>query len=98
MDRLLKGIREYSRAGDSNDNIAIVDSEAVVQMVLRNLEAEIAERGATITRGVLPEVQFPESQLSQLLKNLIGNALKYRAKRPLQIEISATRNFCHAPS
>ena len=91
MELLLKGVLEYSRAGDSNDSIGIVDSEAIVQNVLKNLESEIAESGATITLGVLPQVRFPENQLSRIMQNLIGNALRFRAKRPLQIGISAAR-------
>ena len=91
MDRLLKGVLEYSGAGDSAESIAVVDSKAVVEKILRRLEPEIAESGATLIVGALPEVRFHERQFSQLLEKLLGNALRYRANRPLRIEISATR-------
>jgi chemotaxis family two-component system sensor kinase Cph1 len=48
--------------------------------------------GATITHDKLPTVTGDETQLGQLLQNLIGNALKYRnSKRPV-IHVGARRD------
>lgn len=78
MDHLLKGILEYSRAGDPAESAGAIDSTGAFESALRNLQPAIAESGVTITRRELPVVVFPEAQLVQLFQNLIGNAIKYR--------------------
>ena len=42
--------------------------------------------------GPLPEVQGQVAQLRQLLSNLLGNALKFRAERPLTVSLSARQD------
>jgi len=39
----------------------------------------------------LPVVRFNQTQLLQVMQNLIGNALKYRTARPPQIRVCAER-------
>jgi light-regulated signal transduction histidine kinase (bacteriophytochrome) len=57
-----------------------------------NLKKAIDEAGAVITYDQLPGVSGDETQLLQLLQNLIGNAIKFRKKdvQP-RIHLSAER-------
>jgi light-regulated signal transduction histidine kinase (bacteriophytochrome) len=48
-------------------------------------------KAALITRDPLTAVMADSIQLSRVFQNLIGNALKYRADRPLQVHIGAER-------
>jgi len=54
---------------------------------LRNLTVAIEESGAKITSAELPTIPGDGVQLTQLLQNLIGNAIKFRSERPLEIRI-----------
>lgn len=91
MDHLLKGILEYSRVGDAIEDWPSCSSEEMLNAALHNLQEAIAESKAVINHHPLPVVACPDTHVVQLFQNVIGNAIKYRSKRPLQIEISAAR-------
>jgi light-regulated signal transduction histidine kinase (bacteriophytochrome) len=90
MSSLIRDLLEYSHTGVSNGLPSQPNSaEAALDEVLFVLSASIQESGATITHDPLPEVWLESRSLVQLLQNLIGNAIKYRSERPLQIHVSA---------
>jgi light-regulated signal transduction histidine kinase (bacteriophytochrome) len=60
--------------------------------VLKGLKRSIEESGAVITRDRLPAVLADELQLTQLLQNLVANAIKFRGKGAPQIHIAADRH------
>ncbi len=84
MDSLLRGILDYWRLAEPAEAAAVCDSEAILETALQNLQ------GAIVTHDVLPKVACPAGLMLQLFENLLGNAVKYRAARPLEIHISAT--------
>jgi two-component system, chemotaxis family, sensor kinase Cph1 len=45
-----------------------------------------------ITRDALPIVRADETQIGQLLQNLIGNALKFHNQEPPRVHVSSKRN------
>ncbi len=55
-----------------------------------SLRASIQESNAKIIYDKLPTVNIDPVQLTQLFQNLIGNAIKFRSEKPLEIHISAT--------
>ncbi len=66
-----------------------VDAEAALVAVLLNLESTIRDSGAQITHDPLPCVTFDFERLSQLFRELIANAIKFRAPGAPRIHISA---------
>ena len=91
MNNLLQGILDFSRAGDSSERVQQINSGAVLSQVMSQLEATLAESQTIVTHDPLPVVTCAETHVHQLLRNLIANAMKYRAERPLRIHVSATR-------
>ncbi len=90
MESLLKGILAYSRAAEPTEGPTSCDSESVLKIALHNLKEALSESNARVTHDVLPVVACPEDLMLQVWQNLLGNAVKYRAARPLEIHLSAT--------
>ena len=67
----------------------LVNCEAVLEQALANLQVAIEESQAVITHDTLPAVMADDTQMVQLLQNLIGNAIKFRRQEPPQVHISA---------
>ena len=93
MSALIRDLLEYSHTGVSRGLPAQPNSvDAALDEVLFVLAASIQESGATITHDPLPEVWLESRSLVHLLQNLIGNAIKYRSERPLEVHISAEQS------
>jgi signal transduction histidine kinase len=90
MEQLIRGLLAYSRATRPQSGKVPVDMNRIVESVRVMYRDEIEAAGAEIQCDRLPTVLFDESHLSQILQNLIGNALKYRGPDPPRIRISAT--------
>lgn len=90
MQRLVSDLLAYSRVGLQGKSLAPVDSARVLQWVLEVLRRPIAEAGAVVEVDPLPTVLADETQLQQLLQNLIGNGIKFRRPdEPLRIALRA---------
>jgi hypothetical protein len=68
-----------------------VSTDAVLDAVLKSLKRGIEDSRAIVTRDPLPMVLADELQLSQLLQNLIGNAIKFRREDTVRVHIGARR-------
>ncbi|MFQ5828605.1 MAG: ATP-binding protein [Candidatus Methylomirabilia bacterium] len=95
MRRLVHDLLAYSRVGRHGQAMAPTDCDAVFAAARTNLRAAIEESGAVVTADSLPKVLANETQLVQVFQNLIGNAIKFRAGRPLGVHIGATRQGSH---
>ena len=89
MVLLIDAVYEYARIGFSEPVFTTVALDAVLQCTLRDLSVTLTERNAQVTADPLPRVKGDPLLLSQLLQNLIANAVKYCATEP-RIHISAT--------
>jgi PAS domain S-box-containing protein len=89
MQTLVHDLLTYSRVDNKTETWITTESRIACQLAIENLEPVIAEAGAQITVDALPIVWADDTQLQMVFQNLIGNALKFRGERPLQIEISA---------
>ena len=92
MSAMIKGILLFARATNSAEPLQSIDANLCFLDALASLEAVIHETNATVMRGELPTVDSDRVLLTQLLQNLIGNALKYRSDRPVVVMVNARRN------
>ncbi len=91
MQTLIQDLLTYSRVGTRGVAFDPTDCDEVLGRVLANLEVAIEESGTEINQGELPNIAVDASQLSQLLQNLIGNAIKFRGDDPPRIRVEAER-------
>jgi signal transduction histidine kinase/CheY-like chemotaxis protein len=90
MKALIDGILAYSRAG-RDENLETIDAEAVLQHVLADLNVAITESKTEVVFEKLPTLRFVKTQFEQVLRNLIGNAIKYRSALGQKIYVRAER-------
>jgi light-regulated signal transduction histidine kinase (bacteriophytochrome) len=92
MQNLINDLLLYSRVGTKGKALAPTPLEHVFENALNNLTVAIEESQAEITHDPLPTVLGDDVQLTQLLQNLLGNALKFRDEGPVRIHIGAARD------
>ena len=90
MQRMINDLLAYSRVETRAAAFQAVSLNDVFQDSVELLEAFIFDSNAIVTRSELPEVVGDPSQISQLLTNLVGNAIKYNRNRPC-VEVTASR-------
>jgi PAS domain S-box-containing protein len=88
MKQLIEDLLAYSRVGTRGKEFRPVKLDAVVERARINLRAALEESGAQLDCDPLPEVEGDELQLTQLMQNLIGNAIKFRGKATPRVEVS----------
>ena len=91
MQQLIQDLLHYSRVGTRDLVFAPIDCNVVLDQVLGNLQVAIADRQALVTSDPLPTVTVDKLQLTQLLQNLIGNAIKFCRDDAPRVHISARR-------
>lgn len=87
MQAMIRGLLEYAMASKSPPGAGRADVDAVLKTVLQDMHSQIEESGATITADALPTVAADETQIRQVLQNLISNAIQYRSAAPPQIHV-----------
>lgn len=88
MDNQLQGILRYSRAGRIQPNCEPIDMDFLVRQCLQNSAYMIQQAQSEIIHDPLPTCYGDPGLVSQILTNLIENAVKYRhGERPLRIRI-----------
>jgi light-regulated signal transduction histidine kinase (bacteriophytochrome) len=91
MQQLISDLLEFSRVGTRGKSLGLTDCEALLSQVLDNLKVAIAESHAIITHDPLPTLMGDETQLMQLLQNLIANAIKFHREEPPRVHIKAEK-------
>lgn len=87
MKQLIMDLLEYSRVGTNQDKRIKVDVTEVVNQVLDTFTGKIAESKAIINVQAMPVVKVNKTQITQLIQNLVGNALKYNTSAVPEVEI-----------
>ena len=89
MQRLINDLLEFSRVSTRGKALQPVDVTRVLGTVRANLSVAIQDAGALVTNDALPTVMADETQLVQLLQNLIGNAIKFRGRERPHVHVGA---------
>jgi signal transduction histidine kinase len=90
MSILINDLLTFSRAGGQELVLAPTRLEALLDTVLINMKVALGESGAVITHDPLPTVTVGAGQITQVIQNLISNAIKFRTPdRPCRIHVSA---------
>lgn len=91
MNGLVDDLFEYSQFDSSPVPRLGVSLNEVFDEAVASFQEAIQESGASVTRDDLPTVAGDKLQLIELLKLLIGNAIKFRSQEPPQIHVSSVR-------
>ncbi len=88
MTLLIKGVLDYSRITNQALHFEQTDLNEIIKQLENDFEALIQQKEAVILYANLPTVNGLPIQLHQLFSNLLSNALKFTAVKPV-ITISA---------
>ena len=91
MERLIDDLSKYSRIVRGERAVAAVDCAQVFALACDNLQAALEESGAQLTAENLPTVTASQTELLLVFQNLLGNAVKFRADRPVRVQVMAER-------
>ena len=91
MQALIRDLLDYSRVQTHGRAFETVSLDDALDWALFNLETAISQSGAKVTTDPLPDVRGDATQLGQLFQNLIGNAIKFRGDRRLEIHVGVQK-------
>ncbi len=77
MSELIRGVLNFSRITQSNQEFVNVDMNETLINVLKDFELLIQEDKVIVNTGHLPKIEGVAVQINQLLYNLISNAIKF---------------------
>lgn len=89
MRGLINDLLALSRVSTHEGQLEECDANELVERALVDLKATVEDSGAHVTHDPLPTIVGDPSQLKQLLQNLVGNAIKFRADRTPRVHITA---------
>lgn len=89
MKRLINDLLQYSRIGKEGAEVSEVNMNEVLTDVENMFQADISDKGAKIIRHNLPVIKAEKTAITQLIQNLVGNALKYKSSRSPIVTVEA---------
>jgi PAS domain S-box-containing protein len=90
LDQMMLALLDYSRVGRKGEPPDWIESRALLDEALQFLQPTIVKAGAQLEIvGDWPRLLVSRDEMTRLMQNLIGNALKYRiAGKTPQITVS----------
>ncbi len=95
MTDLINGLLALVRLRKSGQPTTPVSFESLLEQAEISLQAAIRESNAHIEHGPLPALVVDSVQFSQVLQNLISNAIKYRGEESPLIRVEAEKDSSH---
>jgi PAS domain S-box-containing protein len=89
MQGLIQDLLVYAHVGTGSHALVRMATEEALAAALVDLRAAIEDSGAVITHDPLPTIDTEASQVTRVLQNLIGNAIKYRRPGVPRVHVSA---------
>ena len=89
VQSLLQALLAYTRIGETRQEWAVVDCEALLEHTARDLRLMLEEQQAEMTHDPLPKVRGNDKQLGLVFQNLLSNALKFCGSASPWIHVSA---------
>ncbi|HUH65433.1 MAG TPA: ATP-binding protein, partial [Syntrophales bacterium] len=88
MGKLIDDILSLSRLGRKQMSIELLDMDAIVREVWKELQVETANRNINLVTSGVPPVYGDRTLVKQVYANLLGNAIKFTKFRdPALIEV-----------
>jgi len=88
LEAYLNDLLYYSRAGRSEIAKEEVDMAAILRDILDSLRPNIEEQGVKVTvADDMPTIKCDRSKISEAIRNLVSNAIKYNDKDEKRVEI-----------
>jgi light-regulated signal transduction histidine kinase (bacteriophytochrome) len=88
MKELIDDLLAYSRVDTQRRRFEEVDMNQVLKRVLQNQGEFLEANHATVTADDLPIITADETQMVQILQNLVNNAVKFHGTKPPDVRIS----------
>ncbi len=96
INMLIQDLLKYTLAGKEKENCESVPLRMIMDDVYSVLHREIEESGAEITYGELPNICANKIAMTQVMQNLVSNAIKYhRTNQKPKVSISAQETETH---
>ena len=89
LQLLIQDLLAYSRLDSQARPFESTDLNQVFEEVVATLAMPIRERGADVSKGLLPTLAVDRIQIAQVLQNLIENGLKYNREPMPRVRVSA---------
>ncbi len=95
MNDMIEDLLRLAKIDAQTAEMQEVDTDAVVRLVIEDLEPTIASTGASVEHPQLPVILGCQAHLEQLFRNLLGNALKFVDDAQPRIDITVQREPNH---
>jgi PAS domain S-box-containing protein len=89
MAELIGAMLAYAQVSEEARRFTPTDCAALLRDVRAELKKDITASGAVISLGPLPTVNAHRESLKTVFRNLLDNAIKYRARRRLKVRVTA---------
>ena len=89
MRQLITDLLVLSRVGTQGKDFVLTDFHTLFKQALQSIRVSVEEAGATITHDPLPLLRVDGGQITQLLQNLLANAVKFHGERPPVVHLGA---------
>jgi len=85
MEKLIEGILKYSRAGNIGEEKETIDVNEVIEDAINSVHPPVNVEISV--KSNMPIIKYPQTQIFQIVQNLLSNSVKFMDKDKGKIEI-----------